>query len=185
LWDFLRQSGAAGFFLPLSRGADSSAVATIVGCMTEMVTKAAQDDPAGFVTSECRRVCRKDIEMNEDLTTNLWVPSSPKELAYYVLVTTFMGTENTSAATESRAKHLGEAIGSYHLLIKIDHVITAMIKMFFLVTSKEPQFQCRGGSRSEDLALQNIQARIGMVTAYFFAQLLPWIRGRSRQESIL
>jgi NAD+ synthase (glutamine-hydrolysing) len=33
LWDYLRRSGAAGFFLPLSGGADSSSVATIVGVM--------------------------------------------------------------------------------------------------------------------------------------------------------
>ena len=35
------------------------------------------------------------------------------------------------------------------------------------------------GTRSEDLALQNIQARLRMVTAYLFAQLLPWVRGKS------
>jgi NAD+ synthase (glutamine-hydrolysing) len=32
---------------------------------------------------------------------------------------------------------------------------------------------------SEDLALQNIQARLRMVTAYLFAQLLPWTRSRN------
>ena len=42
LWDFLRRSGAAGYFLPLSGGADSSATAAIVGCMTTLVTEAAQ-----------------------------------------------------------------------------------------------------------------------------------------------
>lgn len=31
---------------------------------------------------------------------------------------------------------------------------------------------------AEDLALQNIQARVRMVIAYLCAQLLPWIRGR-------
>ena len=30
---------------------------------------------------------------------------------------------------------------------------------------------------SEDLALQNLQARIRMVLSYFFAQLLPWLAG--------
>ncbi|XP_021816508.1 glutamine-dependent NAD(+) synthetase-like isoform X11 [Prunus avium] len=33
LWDYLRRSGASGFLLPLSGGADSSSVAAIVGCM--------------------------------------------------------------------------------------------------------------------------------------------------------
>ena len=34
-----------------------------------------------------------------------------------------------------------------------------------------------GGSSSENLALQNIQARLRMVLAFLFAQLLPWVRG--------
>ena len=180
LWDFLRRSGAAGFFLPLSGGADSSAVCTIVGCMTEMVTKAAQEDPTGSIASECRRVCRKSDQLNDDLSNNnVWVPSSPQDLSNYVLHTTFMGTKNSSMATESRAKRLGETVGSYHLSIKIDTVVTALVSMFTLVTGRTPNFSSQGGTISEDLALQNIQARIRMVTAYFFSQLLPWIRGRS------
>ena len=34
-----------------------------------------------------------------------------------------------------------------------------------------------GGSNTENLALQNIQARIRMVLAYTFALLMPWTRG--------
>lgn len=37
LWDYLRRSGASGFLLPLSGGADSSSTAAIVGCMCQMV----------------------------------------------------------------------------------------------------------------------------------------------------
>lgn len=171
LWDFLRRCGAAGFFLPLSGGADSSAVATIVGCMTKMVTKASQADPTGFVASECRRVCRKE--------DNDWVPKSSKELANHVLHTSYMGTVNSSQATKSRAQRLAGSIGSYHISIEIDIVVEALLKMFSIVTGKTPRYSSQGGNMSEDLALQNIQARVRMVTAYFFAQLLPWVRGRS------
>jgi NAD+ synthase (glutamine-hydrolysing) len=171
LWDFLRRSGAAGYFLPLSGGADSASVAMIVGAMTIMVTEAAQKDPSGYVASECRKVCRKKDD-------SLWVPATPQDFANYVLHTTYMGTENSSMATESRAKRLGEVLGSYHHSIKIDAAISAMIKIFSLATGKIPNFSSRGGTNSEDLALQNIQARIRMVTAYLFAQLLPWVRGR-------
>ncbi len=171
LWDFLRRSGAAGYFLPLSGGADSSAVAMIVGGMTRMVTEAAQKDPNGEVAKECRRVCR----IEEDPS---WVPSTPQEFAGYIFHTTYMGTVNSSRATESRAERLGKVIGSNHLSIKIDVAVSAMIKIFELATGKTPNFSSRGGTMSEDLALQNIQARIRMVTAYLFAQLLPWVTGR-------
>ena len=42
LWDYLRRSGASGFLLPLSGGADSSAVAAIVGSMCQLVVRAIQ-----------------------------------------------------------------------------------------------------------------------------------------------
>ena len=37
LWDYLRRSGAGGFFLPLSGGADSSSTASLVGVMCILV----------------------------------------------------------------------------------------------------------------------------------------------------
>jgi NAD+ synthase (glutamine-hydrolysing) len=36
-----------------------------------------------------------------------------------------------------------------------------------------------GGTPAENLALQNIQARLRMVLAFLLAQLMPWVRGRS------
>ena len=42
LWDYLRRSGASGFLLPLSGGADSSAVAALVASMCRLVFDAAQ-----------------------------------------------------------------------------------------------------------------------------------------------
>ena len=43
LWDYLRRSGASGFLLPLSGGADSSSTAAIVGCMCQTAFKEIQD----------------------------------------------------------------------------------------------------------------------------------------------
>jgi len=37
MWDYLRRSGARGFFLPLSARADSAAVASIVASMSRIV----------------------------------------------------------------------------------------------------------------------------------------------------
>jgi NAD+ synthase (glutamine-hydrolysing) len=135
-----------------------------------MVTERAQADPLGEVARECRRVCRKD--------DGVWIPSSPQELAGIIFHTAFMGTENSSEVTNARAKRLGAAIGSYHLSISIDIMVTAILKVFELTTGGiRPRFASRGGSMTEDLALQNIQARLRMVTAYLFAQMLPFVRG--------
>lgn len=43
MWDYLRRSRQAGFFVPLSGGIDSCATATIVYSMCRLVVKASQD----------------------------------------------------------------------------------------------------------------------------------------------
>ena len=43
--------------------------------------------------------------------------------------------------------------------------------------------QADGGSNAENLALQNIQARLRMVLAFLLAQLMPWVRDRSANPS--
>jgi NAD+ synthase (glutamine-hydrolysing) len=61
----------------------------------------------------------------------------------------------------------------------MDNIVTALRTLFQVVTGVRPRFRAHGGSNAENLALQNIQARLRMVIAYFFAQLLPWVRGRT------
>lgn len=41
-----------------------------------------------------------------------------------------------------------------------------------------PKFKVFGGTNTENLALQNIQARSRMVLSYFLSQLLLWTRGK-------
>lgn len=48
-----------------------------------------------------------------------------------------------------------------------------------------PKFKVYGGSTGENIALQNIQARLRMVFAYLFAQLVPWTRGRTGTYLVL
>jgi hypothetical protein len=49
----------------------------------------------------------------------------------------------------------------------------------FVTRGAAPSFASHGGSAGEDLALQNVQARLRMVVAYAAAQLLPWARARA------
>lgn len=67
---------------------------------------------------------------------------------------------------------------SYHIDLNMDIVIQAIVTLFALVTGKTPTFKVHGGSAAENLALQNIQARLRMLLAYMLAQLTPWIRGQ-------
>lgn len=46
--------------------------------------------------------------------------------------------------------------------------------LFFLLN-----VQVDGGSNTENLALQNIQARVRMVLAFMLASLMPWVHSKS------
>ena len=74
---------------------------------------------------------------------------------------------------------LAAEIGASHLDVRIDTVVAAVVAFFRSVTQKTPKFRVDGGSNVENLALQNIQARIRMVLSFVLAQLMPWVRGRS------
>lgn len=172
LWDYLRRcGGVSGYFLPLSGGIDSCATATIVHSMCRLV---AADCMAGdeTVLRDVRRVCGEAPE-------STWSPATPQELAGRIFHTSFMGTENSSAETRARAKELAEVIGAYHVDLNMDSVVSAVRNLFSFVTGMKPAFRVHGGSKPENLALQNIQARLRMVLAYMFAQLLPWVRGNA------
>lgn len=86
-----------------------------------------------------------------------YVPTDPKQLCYTILVTCYMGTENSSTETKSRAAELAGQIGSYHHGIVIDVAVSAILTTFQQVTKLSPRFKARGGSPRESLALQNIQ----------------------------
>jgi NAD+ synthase (glutamine-hydrolysing) len=149
-------------------------VAAIVGAMCHLVYAKVQANPKGTCAAECRRICGRQ---NDD--DPAWIPSSPQQLAECILHTVFMGTENSSEITQSRAKRVAEAIGAYHLSIPIDAMVQAVVSVFVATTGLAPKYVVQGGTDAQDLALQNIQARLRMVTAYLFAQLLPWVRRRS------
>jgi NAD+ synthase (glutamine-hydrolysing) len=96
-----------------------------------------------------------------------------------------MGTTNSGMETQNRARDLAKQIGSYHLNLTIDTIVTAFLTLFTVMTGKIPRFRSAGGTPTENLALQNIQARTRMVVAYLFAQLLLWSRGMSGSLLVL
>ncbi|CAN1254596.1 Glutamine-dependent NAD(+) synthetase [Linum perenne] len=168
LWDYLRRSGASGFLLPLSGGADSSSVAAIVGCMCQLVVK---------------DIANGDEQVKADAIrighyTDGQFPTDSKEFARRIFYTVFMGSENSSDVTRTRAKVLADEIGSWHLDVSIDGVVSALLSLFQTLTGKRPRYKVDGGSNIENLGLQNIQARIRMVLAFMLASLLPWVHSK-------
>jgi NAD+ synthase (glutamine-hydrolysing) len=170
LWDFLRRSGAGGFFLPLSGGADSAATATIVGVMCQLVVRGCATGDSQVINDARRVAGAGPSESN-------YVPTDAREFCRRVFHTCYMGTQNSTAETRARAAALANDIGSYHMDTDIDSIVTGFMTVVQALLGKAPRFKVYGGSETENLALQNIQARSRMVLSYLLAQLLPWARG--------
>lgn len=120
------------------------------------------------VLEDVRRVVGEDT----------YCPQSPEELCGHMFTTCYMASENSSQDTCSRARELANQIGSTHMNINIDMAVKGILGIFSVVTGSWPKFRAYGGSPRENLALQNVQARVRMVLAYLFAQLGLWARGK-------
>lgn len=77
MWDYLRRSGARGYFIPLSGGLDSASVATMIGSMCHLVYTAIKEDNDEQVLLDLRRIVKNDDFM----------PTSAKDITKEILVT--------------------------------------------------------------------------------------------------
>lgn len=169
LWDYLRRSRAGGFFLALSGGSDSAAVAVIVASMCRLVV---------------REACAGNATVRRDLRTVLGaaaddeLPLDPRALAAHLLTTAHLASHVSSSEGRERARALAEEIGADHHEVTIDAGIDGLAAAFEAWAGRAPRFRARGGSEAEDAALQNLQARTRMVMSYLLAQLGPALRAR-------
>lgn len=74
---------------------------------------------------------------------------------------------------------------SFHTDVDIDDVFNSQKNLLTRVTGYIPKFKIFGGTPTESLALQNIQSRSRMVTAYYFAQMLPTVRNKGKESGAL
>ena len=163
LYDYLRRTGASGYFLPLSGGADSSAVAVIVYNIGYLIYEAITKENDQKVLKDLRKIIRDDT----------FTPKSIQEIVGKIFFTCYMGSNNSSAETKKRAADLSKEIGGNHYDVNISQVFDSFKSLAQTTFGFEPKFSAHGGSAKEDLALQNIQARSRMVLAYLMSQLIP------------
>ncbi|EGR27476.1 hypothetical protein IMG5_195230 [Ichthyophthirius multifiliis] len=165
LWDYLRRSGASGYFLPFSGGADSASSALIVFNMCEIAYQTIKEKEDLDVLETLRKIVG-DENYN---------PQNSRDICKKLLFTAYMGSRNSSLQTKLLAKQLADEINSRHFEISIDKIFQAFEDTIEDVFEKKAQFN---QSYQEDLALQNIQARSRMVLAFIMGQLAQWKDGR-------
>ena len=147
LFDYLRKSGARGFVVSLSGGADSSAVCCLVALMVEIAWQELGRD--GFFA---RLGLRLDA-------------ASPREAVGELLTCVYQATRNSSPASRAAAESVAEAIGARFVALDVDPLVDDYTHLVEDALGRSLAWE------RDDLALQNIQARVRAPAAWLIANL--------------
>jgi NAD+ synthase (glutamine-hydrolysing) len=150
LFDYLRKTRSKGFVVSLSGGADSSTIA----CLVHLMVKRGRAELGAKEFSE-----RLSYIVGLDETT------STANATRCLLTTVYQSTKNSSTTTRNAASHLAEAIGSRHVELDVDELVERYKHMVSGALGRTLDWS------RDDLALQNIQARVRAPSAWLIANL--------------
>ncbi len=139
LFDYLRKSRSQGFVVSLSGGADSSAITCLIALM---------------VAQGCAELGVEDFKSRLACIPALAATRSPREIVRVLLTTAYQGTANSGPVTRAAARVVAEAVGADHLEFDISTLHAGYVGMVSEALGRELTWA------KDDLALQNIQARV-------------------------
>ena len=147
LWDYLRKSRSRGFVLSLSGGADSSAIA----CLTYFMVQAAWKELGA-----------------EKFHGALWAGcswQSPEQAMKELLTCAYQATRNSGEVTRHAASSLAEALGAQYYEFNVDSMVEGYRSMVEGAIGRTLEW------KRDDIALQNIQARVRAPSVWMLANL--------------
>lgn len=150
LFDYLRKSRAHGFVVSLSGGADSAAVSCLVALAIEMARADLGDDGL-----------RAKLGYVPDLPTI----RTPLALVGRLLTTVYQATENSGPVTRAAARAVAEGIGAKHHELEVGELHRGYVRLIEGALGRPLNWQ------RDDIALQNIQARVRSPGVWLFANL--------------
>ncbi len=151
LFDYMRKSRSNGFTLSLSGGVDSSVVAVLVWIMAQRVLS--------------------ELSLEERRSKLSWFKGLPLEtqdprvLTRALLTTVYQATRNSGPVTREAASKLSEAIGARHLELDVDSLVSQYTALVSESLGRELSWD------ADDVALQNIQARVRGPGVWMMANL--------------
>lgn len=147
LFDYLRKSRSRGFVVSLSGGADSSAITCLVALMV------AQGCAELGVDGFRRRLPHLGFSAagaeTSETTTN-----TPRGLVGALLTTAYQATRNSGPVTRAAATAVAEAVGAEHFELDVGALHSGYVDLVSRALGRELTWA------RDDLALQNIQARV-------------------------
>jgi NAD+ synthase (glutamine-hydrolysing) len=154
LWDYLRKSRAQGYVISLSGGADSAACLVLVALAVHLAF--AELGPGGV--RQHLPWCKKLIEVIEK-------GGDAKTAVGAVLACAYQPTENSGRTTRIAAETIAEAVGADFHVIDVDPEYKTYIKSLEQAIGRTLSWD------TDDVALQNIQARVRAPSIWMLANL--------------
>ena len=148
LFDYLRKSRAQGFVVSLSGGADSSAIACLVYLMVKL----------GVAELGIKGFREKLSHINLPTTTITDIIKS-------LLTCVYQATENSSETTQNAANTLATSLGADYLNLNINNIYIEYVELISEALNKKLTWE------TDDLALQNIQARVRSPSVWLIANI--------------
>ena len=149
LFDYMRKSYSNGFVVSLSGGADSAAVATLCALMVHVAVDELGLD--GFLAK------LGHIKFPE--------PYDEARTVRQLLTCVYQATENSTETTETAARELATALGADFHVWQIDDLVGGYRTMIEQSAGRELTWE------TDDLTLQNIQARVRAPGVWMMANL--------------
>lgn len=157
LFHTLVETNACGFFLALSGGADSSLILSTVHFLAERIAKGSPS-----VKAAAKKLLGK---LEADLDDPKSITAALIHVAYLPM--------HFSGATKRVAQELAKGVGCELLELPIENIFQSFRDTVEKKLDITADFTRENDSASaENLALQNLQARIRLVLSYYTAQLL-------------
>jgi NAD+ synthase (glutamine-hydrolysing) len=150
LFDYLRKSRSRGFVVSHSGGADSAAVATLVAMMVD------------FGVAE---LGREAFLARLDYIGELGKCNTAREITHALLTCVYQATRNSGAVTHDAAQAVAEAIGAEFFDWSIDELVELYKTTVAGAIGRPLDWN------TDDLALQNIQARVRAPGVWLLANL--------------
>ncbi len=146
LFDYLRKSRSRGFVVSLSGGADSAAITYLIAAMVELACQ-----ELGLAAT-CQRLGQPPVD-------------SPRALVGQLLVCVYQATANSGPVTLNAARVVAEAVGAEFLVFDVEPLVRGYRATVEKAIGRELSWE------RDDIALQNIQARVRAPGVWMIANL--------------
>lgn len=150
LFDYLRKSRSNGWVISLSGGADSSAITALCYLAIEMAV-----DELGL------EGFKKKLQYIKEIQTC----TSVKELSAALITNVYQGTQNSSTDTRHSATSLAKDLNTTFFDIDINGLVETYKGLIQGAIGRDLSWQ------TDDIALQNIQARVRSPSAWLLANI--------------